>query len=197
MRPRAFSVVLGSLLILLIATSTSLAQRSGVSIVPTGTVLNVRTTQPIAAASTQVGMTFSGVVDDPVFVAGQLAIPRGAIATLEVVNVEQSSNMKGRDRITFKVHSIQTNSGTYAVASNQVEAKGHSEGKRAAQKVIGGAGIGAALGGIVGGGTGAAIGAAAGGGTGAAISGSGKTHLVVPAETLLQFRLQGATPVNP
>ena len=197
MRPRAFSVVLGNLLILLIASSSSLAQGSGGSIVPSGTALNVRTTQPLAAASAQVGMTVTGVVDDPVFVEGQLAIPRGAIATLQVVNVEQSSNLKGRDRITFKVHSIRTNSGTYDVATTQVEAKGRSEGKRAAQKVSGGAGIGAALGGIVGGGTGAAIGAAAGGGTGAAISGSGKTHLVVPAETLLQFRLQGATRVAP
>jgi len=135
MGSRAFSVVLGVLLIPLVATSSSLAQGRSVSIVPTGTVLNVRTTQPIAAAGTQVGMTLTGVVDDPVFVAGHVAIPRGAIATLEVVNVEQSSNLKGRDRITFKVRSIHTNSGTYAVATNQVEVKGHSEGKRAAGKV--------------------------------------------------------------
>ena len=197
MGSRAFSVVLGVLLIPLVATSSSLAQGRSVSIVPTGTVLNVRTTQPIAAAGTQVGMTLTGVVDDPVFVAGHVAIPRGAVATLEVVNVEQSSNLKGRDRITFKVRSIHTNSGTYAVATNQVEVKGHSEGKRAAGKVIGGAGIGAALGGIFGGGTGAALGAAAGGGTGAVIAGSNKAHLVVPAETLLQFRLEGATQVRP
>src|SRR5262249_10907739 len=197
MASRAFSVVLGVFLIALIATSSSLAQRPGVSIVPTGTILNVRTTQPIAPASAQVGMRLNGVVDDPVFVEGRLAIPRGAIATLQVVNVDESSNLKGRDRITFKVHSIQTHSGTYAVATSQVEVKGRSEGKRAAKKVIGGAAIGTALGGILGGGSGAALGAVAAGGTGAAIAGSGKTHLVVPAETLLQFRLEGATQVKP
>ena len=197
MGSRAFSVVLGVLLIPLIATSSSLAQGRGASIVPSGTVLNVRTTQPIAAAATQVGMTYTGVVDDPVFVADLVAIPRGATATLEVVNVEQSSNLKGRDRIAFKVRSIHTNSGTFAVATNHVEARGRSEGKRAAGKIIGGAGIGAALGGIFGGGTGAALGAAAGGGTGAVIAGSNKAHLVLPAETLLQFRLEGATQVRP
>jgi hypothetical protein len=191
---RTLPVVLATLALVIYSSITYAA---GASIVPAGTVLNVRTTQPIAAESSQPGMTFTGVVDDPVAVDGQIVIPRGAIATLDVVNVERSSNMKGRDRITFKVHSIQTESGTYPVATSQVELKGSSEGKKAAKKVIGGAGIGAALGGIFGGGTGAAIGATTGGGTGAVIAGSGKTHLVVPAETLLQFRLSTAMRVEP
>jgi len=191
---RALSVVLGTLVL---AICSSMAYGAGASIVPAGTVLNVRTTQPLAADSSQPGMTLTGVVDDPIAVNGQVVIPRGAIATLEVVHVERSSNMEGRDRITLKVHSIRTQSGTYPVASSQVELKGSSEGKKAAKKVIGGAGIGAALGGILGGGTGAAIGATTGGGTGAVIAGSGKTHLVVPAETLLQFRLSTATRVEP
>ncbi len=191
---RALSVVLGTL-VLAICSSTAYGARA--SIVPAGTVLNVRTTQPLAADSSQPGMTLTGVVDDPVAVDGQVVIPRGAIAMLQVVNVERSSNMKGRDRITLKVHSIRTQSGTYPVATSQVELKGSSEGKKAAKKVIGGAAIGGALGGILGGGTGAAIGAATGGGTGAAITGSGKTHLVVPAETLLQFRLSTTMRVEP
>ena len=191
---RTLSVVLTTLLL---GICSSITYAAGASIVPAGTVLNVRTTQQIAAEYTQPGMTFTGVVDDPIAVNGEIVIPRGAIATLEVVNVERSSNMKGRDRITFKVHSIQTESGTYPVATSQVELKGSSEGKKAAKKVLGGAAIGGALGGIFGGGTGAAIGAATGGGTGAAITGSGKTHLVVPAETLLQFRLSTATRVEP
>jgi hypothetical protein len=191
---RALPVVLSTLLLAICSSITSAA---GASIVPAGTILNVRTTQPITADSSQAGMTVTGVVDDPVALDGRVVIPRGAIATLEVVNVERSSNMKGRDRITLKVHSIQTESGTYPVATSHVELKGPSEGKRAARKVIGGAGIGAAVGGILGGGTGAAIGATTGGGTGAVIAGSGKTHLVVPAETLLQFRLSTAMRVEP
>jgi hypothetical protein len=191
---RALPVVLSTLLVVI---SSSTAYGAGASIVPAGTILNVRTTQPIAADASQTGMTVTAVVDDPVAVDGQVVIPRGAIAMLEVVDVERSSNMKGRDRITLKVHSIQTEFGTYPVATSHVELKGSSEGKKAAKKVIGGAGIGAAIGGIFGGGTGAAIGATTGGGAGAVIAGSGKTHLVVPAETLLQFRLYTATRVEP
>jgi len=191
---RTLPVVLTTLLLVI---CSSITYAAAASIVPAGTVLNVRTTQPIAAESAQPGMTLTGVVDDPIAVNGEIVIPRGTIAMLEVVYVEQSSNMKGRDRVTFKVHSIQTKSGTYPVATSQVELKGSSEGKKAAKKIIGGAGIGAALGGILGGGTGAAIGAATGGGTGAVITGSGKTHLVVPAETLLQFQLSTSLRVEP
>jgi len=191
---RTVSVLLS---ILLVAIYSSIAYGAGASIVPAGTVLNVRTTQPLTADSARPGMTVTGIVDDPVAVDGHIVIPRGAIATLEVVNVEQSSNMKGRDRITLKIHSIHTESGTYPVSTSQVELKGSSEGKKAAKKVLGGAAIGGALGGILGGGTGAAIGAATGGGTGAVITGSGKTHLVVPAETLLQFRLSTAMRIEP
>src|SRR6185369_2432854 len=97
---RALPVLLS---MLLIAICSSIAHGAGALVVPAGTVLNVRTTQPIAADSSQPGMTVTGVFDDPVAVNGDIVIPRGAIATLEVVNVEQSSNMKGRDRITLKI----------------------------------------------------------------------------------------------
>src|SRR6187549_3724916 len=104
MRPRSLSVF--SILVLAICSSISYA--SGPSIVPAGTNVNVRTTQPIAADSSQPGMTLTAVVDDPIAVGGEVIIPRGAIATLEVVSVERSSNLKGRDRITLKVHSVRT-----------------------------------------------------------------------------------------
>ena len=72
MRPRTFSLVL---CILALAISSSVANGSGASIVPAGMVLNVRTTQPIAADSAQPGMTLTGVVDDPIAVNGELVIP--------------------------------------------------------------------------------------------------------------------------
>ena len=123
--------------------------------------------------------------------SGDILIPRGSKASLEVIGLQRSSNVKGRDRITLKLHSV-SSGGTrmYDVASSPVELKGASEGKRAARKILGGAGIGAAVGSIFGGGTGAAIGGAAGATTGGVVAGSGKTNLNVPAETLLRFSLE-------
>jgi hypothetical protein len=158
--------------------------------VPAGAILNVRTTQPIYADYVRPGARFTGIVDDPVTIDGR-TIPRGARATLEVIGVEQSSTLKGRDRINFIVRSIHVGNSSYAVSSDYVQVKGPSEGKKAARKGIIGGGIGAAVGGLLGGGTGAALGATAGAGTGVAIAGSGKEHLVVPAETRLQFHVSG------
>jgi hypothetical protein len=193
MRPRAWFVVL-SVFVLTIGSRT--ASLTGAATLPAGTILNVRTTQPLDADSAHVGMKVTALVDDPVEVGGQIVVPRGTPTTLEVVAVEQSSNMKGRDRITLKMYSLHVGERSYPVGTSYVELKGPSEGKKAARKIVGGAGIGAAVGGIFGGGTGAAIGAATGGGTAAAITGSGKTHLNVPAETRLQFRLNTATRIG-
>ncbi len=165
------------------------AARASVT-VPAGTALHIRTTHAITADSSHVGMKVGGVVDDPITDArGRVIIPRGSSATLETVGVHRSSNLKGRDRITLKVLSVHVNDHSYPVATNLVEVKGPSEGKRAAWKIGGGAGLGAALGGLVGGGTGAVIGAVTGGTTGALVAGSGKTHLTVPAEAPLRFQL--------
>jgi hypothetical protein len=188
MKSHAWSVMMGVLLLAGFPT----AGASAAEVLPAGTVLNVRTSQPIVVYSSHVGMKFRAVVDDPLMdVRGHVVVPRGSLATLEAVDVRQSSNLKGRDRITLRVTSLHVGNRGYPITSSHVELKGHSEGKRAARKIGAGAGVGAVVGGIIGGGTGAAIGATAGGTTGAAVAGSGKTHLSVPAETLLQFRLEG------
>jgi hypothetical protein len=188
MKSRAWSVMMG----LLLLAGFGSAAADGAEVLPVGTVLNVRTTHPIVVYSAHVGMKFRAVVDDPVMdVRGHVVVPRGSLATLEAVDVQQSSNLKGRDRITLRVISLHVGDRGYPITSSDVELKGHSEGKRAARKVGAGAGIGAAVGGLLGGGTGAVGGAIAGGTTGAVVAGSGKTHLSVPAETRLQFRLEG------
>jgi hypothetical protein len=170
--------------------------RAGADLIPAGTVLNIRTTHAVDADSSSPGMSVSAVVDDPIHVDGRMVIRRGSPAMLEVVNVTRSSNMQGRDRVAFKVLWIRAGNRTYSVSTNDVLFRGPSEGKKAARKIGVGAGIGALAGGIFGGGTGAAIGAAAGGTTGAVMTGSGKTHLRIPAETRMQFRLNDSVRVE-
>jgi hypothetical protein len=193
MKPGAWFVLIGFFLLII---GPRAIHATGVETLPAGTILNVRTAQPIEADYAHVGLQVHAVVDDPVSVGGRIVIPRGTPATLEVVRVERSSNLKGRDRITLKMHSIRIGNRTYQVATNYVEFKGRSEGKRTARKVGIGAGVGAAVGGIFGGGTGAAIGAATGGATGGIVAGSGKKDLYVAAETRIQFRLESAVRIQ-
>jgi hypothetical protein len=157
--------------------------------VPAGTPVNVRLAQAIDVDVSKAGQRFKGVVDDPVMIEGAVVIPRGAAATLQAVQVEQSGQMKGSDRITLKVNTITFGGMVYEVTTAYVESKGKGEGKRTARKVGGGAGLGAIVGGIAGGGEGAAIGAVIGGVGGAAVASGGEEHLKLPAETRLQFQL--------
>ena len=165
--------------------------------VPAGTGVNVRLTQTIDVDSSKAGMTFKGVVDDPVMVNGSIVIPRGASAVLEAIHVEQSGKMKGSDKVTLKLSAIGFGGFVYPVSSSYNQSKGKGEGKKTGRKVGGGIGLGAIVGGIAGGGEGAAIGAAVGGITGAVVASQGEEHLQLPAETRLQFQLASAVTVRP
>jgi hypothetical protein len=165
--------------------------------IPSGTVLNVLLTQAIDVDATQTGMTFKALVDDPVMVGGKVIVPRNAAVVVQVANVEQAGKMKGADKISLKANTLSFGGRKYDIVTAYVEKKGQGEGKKTTRKVVGGAGLGAAIGGIAGGGTGAAIGAAVGGGAGAVVASSGTEHLKLPAETRLQFTLAAAVTVQP
>lgn len=165
--------------------------------VPAGTAINVRLTQAIDVDASKAGQTFKAIVDDPVMIGGNVVIPRGASATLQAVQVQQSGTMKGSDKISLKLNAVGFGGFVYQVTTGYVETKGSGEGKRTTRKVAGGAGLGAIIGGIAGGGEGAAIGAAVGGVTGAAVASGGEEHLKLPAETRLQFQLSAAVNVRP
>jgi hypothetical protein len=164
--------------------------------VPAGTPVNVLLAQAIDVDLSQAGQRFKAVVDDPVMIGGSIVIPRGATATLQAVQVQQSGEMKGSDKITLKLNTLTFGGMVYEVSSAYVETKGKGEGKRTARKVGGGAGLGAIVGGIAGGGEGAAIGAVVGGVTGAAVASAGEEHLKLPAETRLQFQLTQAVKIR-
>jgi outer membrane lipoprotein SlyB len=164
--------------------------------VAAGTPLNVRLAQNIDVDVSQAGQRFKAIVDDPVMVNGSIVIPRGASATLQAVQVQQSGEMKGSDKITLKLNTITFGGTVHEVSTAYVETKGQGEGKKTARKVGGGAGLGAIVGGIAGGGEGALIGAAIGGVTGAAVASSGEEHLQLPAETRLQFQLTQAITIR-
>jgi len=165
--------------------------------VPSGTMLNVLLTEAIDVDAAQAGMTFKGLLDDPVMIDGKVVMPRSAAVVLQAAKVEQAGKMKGADNITLKANSIAFGGRKYDIVTTVVESKGSGEGKKTARKVGGGAGLGAIVGGIAGGGTGAAIGAVAGAATGAIVSSQGTEHLKLPAETRLQFTLSAAVTVQP
>ena len=154
-----------------------------------GTTFRVRTTDPIDVDYTQAGAKFRGSLDDPIMSGGDVVVPRGAAVVLLASKVQQGGKMKGSDLIELKVNSISVSGRSQPVVSSIAQTKSSGEGKKTAGKVLGGAGLGAIIGGIAGGGKGAGIGALVGGATGTVVAASGEPHLKVPAETRLEFQL--------
>lgn len=117
--------------------------------------------------------------------------PRGTAVYGRLAQASASGRMKGSSQLTLELTDIVIKGTAYPLLTSTYEIKGKGEGSETAKKVVGGAGLGALIGGIAGGGTGALIGLGAGVVGGTAISASKKgEQLVIPSESLLEFRLE-------
>ncbi len=158
-------------------------------LVPAGTVMRVRTIDMIDVDATQAGMKFHGSLDDPLMLEGDVIVPRGADVVIVAAKVQQGGKFKGSDLVELKVNSVSVHGRFQPVVTSMQELKTDGEGKKTTRKVLGGAGLGAAIGGLAGGGKGAGIGALVGLAGGTIMSASGQPHLKIPPETRLQFQL--------
>ena len=101
------------------------------------------------------------------------------------------ARMKGSSELGLELTDIVINGTSYPLLTSSYEIEGKGEGGNTAKKVVGGAGLGALIGGLAGGGKGAGIGALIGVGAGTAVASSKKgQQLSIPSESLLEFRLE-------
>jgi hypothetical protein len=178
--------------------STAPAPASQPTTIPAGTRIRVQLGQTLSTQDSQIGESFSATVADPVVVNGQVVLPAGASASGTVTDVKKLGHFMGNALLAVRLDSISGNGATYPVRTSTVERFEKGKGKRTAVLTGGGAGVGALLGGLFGGGKGALIGGAIGagaGGTGSAFTGN--KDLVLPAESLLTFRLENDVTVQP
>jgi hypothetical protein len=160
--------------------------------IPSGTTLQVRTTETIET-QTMDGRIFKGIVESDVKDAqGRLAIPRGATAELVVRRDADNDLVVDLDSVTVNGRRYGVDATRNRVGGGiDIRNSGIGANKETVRNVGGGALLGAILGAAIGGGDGAAAGAAAGAavGAGAQILTKGR-RVNVPAETLLSYRLQ-------
>ncbi len=156
----------------------------------TGTVVTVRMIDSIDTDVTGAGERFRASIDDPISMNGQIVIPRGADATVQVMRVQQAGAIKGSDEVALKLSDVTLNGRQHPVVTNYAEVKSKGKGRQTAKTTAVTTGVGAVLGGIFGGGRGAAIGAGAGAGAGVAVSAARGKTLRIPSETRLDFVLR-------
>ena len=158
--------------------------------VPEGTILTVRLNQAVGSKISNTGDSFEGSLADPVSVDKNVVIPEGSDVIGTVVDAKPLGRFKGGARLEITLNSITVKGSRYDVETTSSNRALKGKGKRTAIMVGGGAGVGAVLGALVGGGKGAAIGAGVGAGAGTAGSAfTGNKNVVLPAETLVEFRL--------
>jgi hypothetical protein len=162
--------------------------------VPTGTTIPVTITQQLSAKNNNVGDGFSGELAGPVKTSGGTTVfPRGASVVGTVVGAKGRGRFKGAGDLAIQITSIR---GTpVSVGIYEHEEKG--KGKRTAGLIGGGGGGGALIGGLAGGGKGALIGGLVGAGAGTAGAAfTGNKDIVIPAESVVNFRLTAPVTVT-
>jgi hypothetical protein len=166
--------------------------------VPAGTRILIRMIDSIDSTKQKAGDRFTASLETNLVVDNIVVAPRGTTVYGRLVSAESAGRMKGSSELSLELTDIVIRGTAYPLLTSTYDVKGQGEGSKTAKKVIGGAGLGALIGGIAGGGKGAGIGALAGAGAGTAVAASKKgQQLTIPSETLLEFRLQqpGSLPV--
>ena len=172
----------------------SLGQSSERVTVPAGTRVLVRMIDSVDSSKQKSGYKFTAALEANLQAYDVTVAPKGTTLYGVLAQASSSGKFKGSSQLILELTDIVINGTAYPLMTTDYEVKGKGEGGNTAKKVVGGAGLGALIGGIAGGGKGAGIGALAGGGAGTAVAASKKGEQIsVPSETLLEFRLEHPT----
>jgi hypothetical protein len=163
-----------------------------------GTPLLVRMIDGVDSAKNHVGDIFHASLETDLLANEVIVARKGTDVYGRLAEAKEAGRMSGSAELQLELTRIVIDGRDYPVVTSEYELKGKGRGTGTAQKVGGGAVVGAIIGAIAGGGKGAAIGAGAGGAAGAGVQVLTRGKQVkVPSETLLEFRLQQPLSVQP
>jgi hypothetical protein len=175
-------------------TPLSTAQGSKRVTVPAGTRILVRMIDSVDSSKQKAGYRFTAALEANLQAYDVTVARKGTRVYGVLAQASSSGKFKGSSQLTLELTDIEINGTAYPLMTTDYEVKGKGEGGNTAKKVVGGAGLGALIGGLAGGGKGAGIGALVGAGAGTAVSATKKGEQVsVPSESLLEFRLEQPT----
>jgi hypothetical protein len=160
-------------------------------VVSADSVIGLRVESTVSSEVAKVEDPVEARVTRDVRVGSELAIPSGSRVLGSVIQAERGGKMKNAARIGVRFHTLVLPDGTrMPMHTEAIYREGKSPGQESAAKVGGAAVGGAILGAIIGGGKGAAIGGAVGaaGGTGVVMAG-GRNPAVLTSGTSVTVRL--------
>jgi hypothetical protein len=159
--------------------------------VPAGTILLVRINEFLSSEQNQIGDQFTAELEQPIVVNGWVVARRGQVVTGKVKEAQKAGRVKGVSQLGVELTDLTVVDGRQVAILTELwkGSGGTSHGEDAAT-VVGGTGLGAAIGAAADWGKGAAIGAGAGAAAGiaAVLLTRGRPTILEP-ETQLSFRL--------
>lgn len=160
-------------------------------IVPADAVVGLQVDSSVSTERARVEDRVEARVTRDVTVDGRTAIPAGSRALGTVTLVEPGGKMKERARLGVRFHSLVLADGTEVpIRTEAIFREGDSPSGESARKIGGAAVGGAIIGAIIGGKKGAVVGGATGaaGGTAVVMAGD-RNHATLPAGTVVTIRL--------
>ncbi len=161
-------------------------------IVPTDAVIGLQMESTVSSDRAKVEDAVDARVTRDVRVSGRVAIPAGSLVYGTVTEVERGGKMRERARLGIRFHTVVLAGGErLTLRTEAITREGAAPGRESAAKIGGAAVGGAILGAILGGKRGAAIGGAVGAGGGTAAVMAGESNAVtVPAGSTVSVRIQ-------
>ena len=157
--------------------------------VPVGTVLMIRTSQPISTSSVRTGDRFSCKLDTDLVVNGVVVAPRNTPVYGTVVAAQAARRATGQSMLEIMLTELSINGELQPIQTNSWS----SDGARSGGKAVRGALAGAAIGGIADGSDGAQTGAAIGATAGALKKGEAVS---IPQNQLMEFQISAPVEIK-
>jgi hypothetical protein len=165
---------------------------------PKGTVINIRTNEPLSSDHSKKGDHFTATLQQPLVVNGFVIARRGQTIEGEVDGAQKAGRVKGVSQLALRLTDVALVDGQSIPIDTELwqGTGGTSHGADAAT-IATTTGVGAAIGAAANLGTGAAVGAGAGllAGIGAVLLTRGRPT-IIPPETELTFRLTEPVTIN-
>jgi hypothetical protein len=176
------------------------APATGPVTLPAGTMLQLRTSEPVDSKRAKDGEPVQFMVIQDVTAGGVLAIPRGAVVhgvIAEHKNVG-SGSLGGSSSLALTLTSLDLGGRNYPLQSDQFKVKAPNKAGQTVGSALTGGVIGTIIGCAVGRGAGCAIGAGAGVAGGTALGAAEPGYRAwIPAEALVTFHLAAPITVAP
>ena len=167
-------------------------------VVPASSVVGLKVETSLTSETAQVEDRVEARVTREVMSDGRVAIPAGARVLGDVILVERGGKMKTKARLGVRFHTLVLADGSSVpFRTDAIFREGSSPGSESARKIGGAAIGGAVLGAIIGGAKGAAIGGATGAGAGGAVVMAGdRNPATLPFGTVVTVRLTSPVSID-